>query len=92
MSLLRGSLAVAAIVLVAAAAASDFVIGSFWVAHPMVTAIVSALVVVLLSAAVIESVLSRRAEQRWSLLAQRSGTTSSAGWLIPRTAGTWTSC
>lgn len=72
MKLWRGSLAVAAIVLVAAAVASDFVIGSFWVAHPMVTAIVSALVVVLLSVAVIEAVLSRRAERRWSLLAQRA--------------------
>lgn len=72
MRLWRGSLSVAAIVLVAAAVASDFVIGSFWVAHPMVTAIVSALVVVLLSVAVIEAVLSRRAERRWSLLAQRA--------------------
>ena len=68
----RGTLAVAAIVLVAAAAASDFLISSFWVAHPMLTAIVSSLVVVLLSVAVIEAVLSRRAEQRWRLLAQRA--------------------
>ena len=72
MRLWRGSLALAAIVLVAAAAASDFVIGSTWVAHPMVTAVVSALVVILLSVAVIEAVLSRRAEQLWSLLAQRA--------------------
>ena len=62
----------AAVVLVAAAVGSDFVIGGFWVAHPMVTAMVSALLVVLLSVAVIEVVLSRRAERRWSLLAQRA--------------------
>jgi len=36
----------------------------------MLTAIVSALVVVVLSVAVIEVVLSRRAERRWRVLAQ----------------------
>src|SRR5437660_7416691 len=42
----------------------------FWLSHPMLTAIVSALVVVVLSLAVIEVVLSRRAERRWRVLAQ----------------------
>lgn len=59
-----------AIVLVAGVALSDFWIGAFWTAHPMLTAIVSALAVVLLSVAVIEAVLSRRAENRWRVLAQ----------------------
>jgi hypothetical protein len=45
-------------------------IAGFWVSHPMLTAIVSALVVVLLSVAVIEAVLSRRSERRWRVLAQ----------------------
>jgi hypothetical protein len=62
--------AILAIVLLLVVAASDFFIAGFWVSHPMLTAIVSALVVVLLSVAVIEVVLSRRAERRWRILAQ----------------------
>jgi hypothetical protein len=59
-----------AVVLVLLVAGSDFVFAGFWINHPMLTAIVSALVVVVLSVAVIEVVLSRRAERRWRLLAQ----------------------
>ena len=66
----RLAAAALAIILVAAIALSDFVIGGFWVAHAMLTAILSALAVVLLSVAVIEAVLSRRAENRWRVLAQ----------------------
>jgi hypothetical protein len=62
--------AVLAILLVFAVAGSDFFIAGFWVSHPMLTAIVSALVVVVLSVAVIEVVLSRRSERRWRVLAQ----------------------
>ena len=59
-----------AVVLLAIAVASDFYIAGFWVSHPMLTAIISALAVVLLSVAVIDVVLDRRAEHRWRLLAQ----------------------
>jgi hypothetical protein len=58
------------ILLLLAAAGSDLLIAGFWLRHPMLTAIVPALVVVVLSVAVIEAVLSRRAERRWRVLAQ----------------------
>jgi predicted branched-subunit amino acid permease len=45
------------------AGTSDFVIGGFWSGHPMLTAILSALVVILLSAAVIDVILRRRDEK-----------------------------
>jgi hypothetical protein len=63
-------LALVALVALVAACASDFVIGGFWSGHPMLTAIMSALVVVLLSGAVIDVILRRRDESRWRALAQ----------------------
>jgi hypothetical protein len=66
----RRSAAILAILLLLLVAGSDFLIAGFWLSHPMLTAIVSALVVVVLSVAVIEVVLSRRAERRWRILAQ----------------------
>jgi len=66
----RRSAAVLAILLLLAVGGSDFVVAGFWTSHPMLTAIVSALAVVVLSVAVIEVVLNRRSEQRWRLLAQ----------------------
>src|SRR5258708_25331586 len=66
----RRTAAALAILLLLAVAGSDFVIAGFWVSHPMLTAIVSALAVVLLSVAVIEVVLNRRGERRWQILAQ----------------------
>jgi hypothetical protein len=66
----RRTFAILAILLLLAVAGSDFLIAGFWVSHPMLTAIVSALVVALLSVAVIEVVLSRRSERRWRILAQ----------------------
>ena len=66
----RLTAAILAILLLVAAAGSDFLVAGFWVSHPMLTAIVSALVVVLLSVAVIEVVLNRRSERRWRILAQ----------------------
>jgi hypothetical protein len=59
--------------------ASDFLIAGFWTAHPMFTAMLSALLVVLLSVAVIEVVLAGRAERRWRLLAQSARLASPAG-------------
>jgi hypothetical protein len=66
----RRTAAILAILLLLAVAGSDILIGEFWLSHPMLTAIVSALVVVVLSVAVIEVVLSRRSERRWRVLAQ----------------------
>src|SRR5258708_894036 len=66
----RRTAAILAILLLLAVAGSDLLIAGFWLSHPMLTAIVSALVVVVLSVAVIEVVLSRRAERRWRVLAQ----------------------
>ena len=66
----RRTAAILAILLLLAVAGSDFLIAGFWVSHPMLTAIVSALVVVLLSVTVIEVVLTRRADRRWRVLAQ----------------------
>src|ERR1700736_3632232 len=80
----RRTAAILAILLLVAVAGSDFVVAGFWVSHPMVTAIVSALVVVLLSVAVIEVVLNRRGERRWRVLAQ------SALIELGEAANTWT--
>src|SRR2546428_12654738 len=66
----RPTAAILAILLLLAVAGSDLLIAGFWLSHPMLTAIISALVVVVLSVAVIEVVLSRRAERRWRVLAQ----------------------
>jgi hypothetical protein len=49
---------------------SDFYERQFWISHPLTTAILGALAVVLVSVTVIEVVLNRRAERRWRLLAQ----------------------
>src|SRR5437016_10777326 len=68
----RRTTAILAIPLLVALAGSDLLRAGFWLSHPMLTAIVSALVVVVLSVAVIEVVLSRRAERRWRVLAQTS--------------------
>ncbi len=80
----RRAAAVLAIVLLVAVAGSDFLIAGFWASHPMLTAIVSALAVGLLSVAVIEVVLSRRSEQRWRILAQSAlielGESANATW------------
>src|SRR5467141_4510563 len=66
----RRTAAILAILLLLAVGGSDLFFAGFWLSHPMLTAVVSALVVVVLSVAVIEVVLSRRAERRWRVLAQ----------------------
>jgi hypothetical protein len=68
----RRAAAVLAILLLLVVAGSDFFIAGFWLSHPMITAIVSALAVVVLSVAVIEVVLNRRSERRWRVLAQQA--------------------
>ena len=49
---------------------SDFYATKFWLGHPVTTALLAALAVVLVSVTVIEVVLNRRSERRWRLLAQ----------------------
>jgi hypothetical protein len=49
---------------------SDFYASQFWLGHPVTTAILASLTVVLVSVTVIEVVLNRRSERRWRLLAQ----------------------
>jgi hypothetical protein len=49
---------------------SDFYARQFWLDHPATTAVLAALVAVLVSVSVIEGILDRRSERRWRLLAQ----------------------
>jgi hypothetical protein len=63
-------IAVPAVVLVAAAVGSDFVIGSFWARHAMLTSLLASLIVVAISVAVINELIEARNRRRWNLLAQ----------------------
>jgi hypothetical protein len=58
------------IALVLAAAASDFVIGSFWAGHEMLTSLVANLLVVAITVVVVNEALERRERRQWNLLAQ----------------------
>jgi hypothetical protein len=58
------------ILAVAGAAASDFVFGSFWSAHAMLTSLVASLLVLAVTVAIISEVLERRARRRWRVLGQ----------------------
>jgi len=60
----------AGVALIGAAAASDFVTGSFWERHAMLTSLLAGLVVVAVTVAVVNELLERRDRRRWSLLAQ----------------------
>jgi hypothetical protein len=62
--------ALAAVAFLVASVISDFYAGRFWLEHPLTTAILASLTVVLVSITVIEVVLTRRSERRWRLLAQ----------------------
>ena len=62
--------ALGAIALIAGLVSSDFYAHQFWLGHPLTTAILASLSVVLVSVTVIEVVLNRRSERRWRLLAQ----------------------
>lgn len=59
-----------AVALVVVLISSDFYAGRFWLDHPVTTAILASLTVVLVSVTVIEVILNRRSERRWRLLAQ----------------------
>ena len=51
-------------------AVSDFTSPSFWAGHVLLTGLAASLIVVGLSAAVVDGVLERRRRERWSILAQ----------------------
>jgi len=71
--------------LIGAAAGSDFLIGSFWSRHPLVTSLVANLLVVIVTVVVINGWIERRDRKRWSLLAQ-----SVMFALIQSARATWT--
>lgn len=56
--------------LILAAAGSDFLIGSFWAHHTLLTSLVANLLVVAITVVVINEMLERRDRRRWNLLAQ----------------------
>jgi hypothetical protein len=71
--------------LILAAAVSDFLIGSFWTKHALLTSLVANLLVVVITVVVINGLIERRDQQRWSLLAQ-----SVLFSLIQSARATWT--
>ena len=62
--------AIFALLILVAAVASDLANGGFWGRHSLLAGLVSSVIVVMLSVAVINEVLERRRRQRWSVLAQ----------------------
>ncbi len=56
--------------LVLAAGASDFVIGSFWARHALLTSLLANVLVVAITLAVVNELIERRDRRRWNLLAQ----------------------
>ncbi len=62
--------AVVALLLVAGAVTSDILDSAFWTDHAMITGLVASLLVIAISAAVINELIERRDRQRWSVLAQ----------------------
>jgi hypothetical protein len=69
---LRHTRVMALLVLAAviAGVASDLTGGTFWERHALLAGLISSVIVVMLSVAVINEVLERRRRQRWSVLAQ----------------------
>lgn len=55
---------------IALAAASDFLVRSFWSKHAMVTSLVATLIGLVVTIAVVNEWLARRDRHRWSVLAQ----------------------
>jgi hypothetical protein len=62
--------ALGAVALIALLVSSDFYASQFWLGHPVTTAFLASLTVVLVSVTVIDVILNRRSERRWRLLAQ----------------------
>jgi len=64
------SAAAAGVGVLVAAAISDFVVGSFWSGHAMLTSLLASLIVLAVTVVVLNEWLDRRDRRRWSLLAQ----------------------
>ncbi len=62
--------AAVALLLVAGAVTSDFLDSAFWADHTMITGIVASLLVIAISAAILNELVERRDRQRWAVLAQ----------------------
>jgi hypothetical protein len=60
----------AGVAVIALAAASDFVIGSFWSSHAMLTSLLASLIVLAVTVVVLNEVIDRRDRRRWSVLGQ----------------------
>lgn len=58
------------IAVIALAAGSDFVFGSFWSAHAMLTSLIASLIVLAVTVVVLNEAIDRRDRRRWSVLAQ----------------------
>ena len=65
-----GVAAIFALLALIAGVASDFTSEGFWDRHTVLAGVVSSVIVVILSVALINEVLERRRRQRWSVLAQ----------------------
>jgi len=63
-------MAVLALLAFAGGVASDVTTDGFWGRHALLSGLVSSVIVVMLSVAVVNEVLERRRRQRWSILAQ----------------------
>jgi hypothetical protein len=64
------AMAILVVAAVIASVASDLTGVTFWERHALLTSLVSSVLVVMLSVAVVNEVLERRRRQRWSVLAQ----------------------
>jgi len=59
-----------ALALLGGAVTSDLLDGAFWAGHAMITGLVASLLIIAISAAVLNELVERRARRRWSVLAQ----------------------
>jgi hypothetical protein len=75
----------AGLVLVLAAGASDFLLGSFWERHALLTSLLASILVLAVTVIVVNEVIDRRDQRRWNLLAQ-----SVLFALIQTARATWT--
>ena len=58
------------VVVIVLAAVSDFLFGSFWSSHAMLTSLIASLLVLAVTVVVLNEALERRDRRRWSVLAQ----------------------
>ena len=64
------AMAILALLAFAAGVISDLKNGRFWERHSLLSGLASSMIVVILTAAVVNEILDRRRRQRWSVLAQ----------------------